>query len=258
MSIEPVTIYEDLVQEINRLQRITADHNYISPSDGSFFSYRKLLSDCDKLIGVDAYHGYLVRAMARVLVCDIKEARKDFSRARRISPSREVDFYLCHFLINVGMYSEALRLYKECVDPEFEDFSLRHDIGFYLGAVNTLNSFFKKAADMSLSYKSKLDCKQIAEDSCFLLERGLTDEKIALALDKAGEVARECGIPLDSHRARLHSLDGERIYIIEFLISRPANSVADMTVKLARKMAALDRDPAYHSMHVMFEAQSGD
>lgn len=255
MRVEPATIRVNIIQAINNL--MVGDGRYLRKDD---FRYRRVLHDCDKLIHVDPAQGYVTRGMARALVGDLMMGGQDFANALRLAPglADDIRFTWAHFSLNMGDHSSALTLFKQAVSPTKPEFSQRHLIGEVVGAVSYLSGLFKEAESMGLHYETHMDEQDIHTKAGFLKDNGLSDEKLAVALDLAGKVVREHSlIPGSAYRAWIADFDGDPFYMIELHVNCPPKEAADMVSELSEKMALLDEDEAYHSIHITFEADNG-
>lgn len=250
MKAQPQTIQGDIIDKLNEIQLSTT--TYASKDD---LEYRRILRECDKLINVDPYTGYLTKGVARIIVGDEQSASEDFRTAIRISPPgsmKTAEYAWCQFLVNFGKYSEAQPLLSESAAVRLGHFGSRHSLAPIVGAIQWLNGAFEEAEGMQLEFETTEDRGGVARAAQFLSERGVSDEKLARILDLAGDVARDHLLRLGKCKYGLFDFDGELNYLVKFYVDhRDPEEAAEMTFDLCGRLAEDVSIPS--DVHVTFE-----
>lgn len=184
ISPAPATIENDLRVSINAL--LTSSRFYRDEHD---FEVRELLGRAQALKKVDPQAGFAAEARLHQLFGNADHALAKIKIAEQYGFSPDVLGDKCAILVNLGFFTRAQAVYKNCCDPRYGIFSSFGEAGVACGAIQQYAAFFQQAEKMGLAYD--VDRAAWVFKAASVLGRcGISDGALGEALDAVGELMR--------------------------------------------------------------------
>ena len=235
----PATIAIAVADELTRL--VTTAHVFADKND---LRVRRLASEIDKLIKVDAKVGHLAKACLFQLYGDAESMRYHVSCAAKLWSDSAVDSVFGRCLTNLGFFSEAQVACSLAAEPRRGSFTTNIATCLYCGAVVAMGRLTDQARIMG--FDTAIAEVGIAGEVRAILERvGIEDEEIGRILDVAGELMREQGLFYQDVGPQIFCVDdadlGGGCVYYTFALSATPERVTELQFELACRL--VDRFP---------------
>lgn len=247
--ISKKTILDGLLAEVNGTTKLRA--GYLSPTS---FEVRRLLAEADKLMQVDAFESYMMRAIVSVLTGNIQIVRTELAKAKHLEAggAHLTDFMEAQALGKLGYFSQAQSTFKMSTSVDSGEFGFRAPVGLAVGAFSYLGECFLQAEEMKLQVQGSVDPDKVKEMVGIMLSNGLSDCDVGGFLNVAGEIIRKRCLFIKEQSTTVQNLSGVNVININFYVGCAPQEASDMLFELAEEFAELPRMP--QGLHIGFRS----
>jgi len=180
----PLLKDSDLFQQINV---ILHKHKYI---DEKSFDFRRLYKEIDALYRKDPSVGHALFGYLYHISGNVEYVRHHFLEASKYQHNAGLDHNYAIALLNLGLFEEAQKLYRNFGDPEHGLFVKSFEMGQGSFAFASQIEFAEKAEKMKLEY-DKSSLSLIHKIESIFQDNNISDDDVASHAGLVGEVFRE-------------------------------------------------------------------